>query len=173
MKYTDSGALISACGQFRYRLWRRWGEGARVLVFIMLNPSTADGEADDHTIRKCVQFAIRLGYDGIEIVNLFAFRSRSPVVLRASGYQVGPENNAHIKAVLSVYGHEPVVCAWGTNVRQTGARQRATDVLQMLADGFIDAVALELAVDGIPCHPLMLPYSDTTVRLNLPVACLV
>ncbi|MDP3851982.1 MAG: DUF1643 domain-containing protein [Luteolibacter sp.] len=51
-------AVLSSCGQYRYELWRRWAEGPHVL-FIMLNPSTADATNDDATIRKCVAYARR------------------------------------------------------------------------------------------------------------------
>ena len=72
------GAVISDCKRYRYRLWRIWNGSQSRLVFVMLNPSTADGEQDDPTIRKCVGFAERLGYGGIEVVNLFAWRATDP-----------------------------------------------------------------------------------------------
>ena len=54
-------AVISPCGAYRYLLTRQIGAGAKVATFIMLNPSTADAERDDATIRKCVGFARRWG----------------------------------------------------------------------------------------------------------------
>ena len=72
--FAQSGATISPCGIYRYRLWRRWGEG-RSCVFVMLNPSTADALVDDNTIRSCVRLAQELGFGGIIVVNLFALRS--------------------------------------------------------------------------------------------------
>jgi hypothetical protein len=52
---------LSDCGTYRYELWRRWAEGPHVL-FVMLNPSTADAVTDDATIRKCIGYAKRWGY---------------------------------------------------------------------------------------------------------------
>ena len=56
-----SGAIISACGQYRYHLWRRWDELLPTMVWVMLNPSTADATEDDPTIRRCIGFAKREG----------------------------------------------------------------------------------------------------------------
>ena len=78
--YTPSGAVISQDQLYRYFLWRRWGTG-RVITWLMLNPSTADANTNDATIRKCIGFAKRWGYDGIHVLNLFALRSRDPLCL--------------------------------------------------------------------------------------------
>ncbi len=87
--YIRKGATLSACGRYRYRLWREWrlhpkpalwdmwtdaagqpivdGAGEQLgepkaCIFIMLNPSTADGDQDDPTIRRCVGFAKAWGF---------------------------------------------------------------------------------------------------------------
>src|SRR5689334_16488446 len=73
-------ASISECGRYRYSLHRWWGAGER-LYFVMLNPSTADAEVDDPTIRRCMGFARTLGFDGIGVVNLYAFRATKPADL--------------------------------------------------------------------------------------------
>ena len=76
-------AIISPCGRYRYRLDRRWGDG-RTMGFIMLNPSTADAENDDPTIRRCIGFAKREGCDAIAVVNLYALREGRPEGERSS-----------------------------------------------------------------------------------------
>lgn len=43
----ERGAILSNCRSYRYTLWRHWGEGARRVNFIMLNPSTADASKPD------------------------------------------------------------------------------------------------------------------------------
>jgi hypothetical protein len=68
-------------GSYRYRLDRWWGPGKR-LVFVMLNPSTADAMKDDQTIKRCMYFARREKCDGITVVNLFAWRTTFPSELR-------------------------------------------------------------------------------------------
>ena len=157
---TNRGAVISRCGQYRYRLWRHWEEGGPRAVFIMLNPSTADAEQDDPTIRKCIGFAKRLGYTGIEVVNLYAFRATYPSVLKAAGYPKGPDNDGHILTAATAGGI--VICAWGANTR---GLTRPDAVLDMLREAGIVPMALAFTADGLPSHPLMLPYTCVPVEI--------
>ena len=86
---THSTAVISQDGLYRYHLERRWSD-APFLTFVMLNPSTADAEIDDPTIRRCVGFSKREGAGGIAVVNLYAFRATSPADLRQASAPYGP-----------------------------------------------------------------------------------
>ena len=172
-KYVESGADISADGKYRYLLWREWrgvapnknwrwlgakdGAGEEIgepksCLFIMLNPSTADADKDDPTIRRCVAFAKRFGFDRLEVVNLFAFRATDPrEVLRmtAAGDPVGVRNQEVIERAASDAGL--IICAWGTN----GAHlQQAETVLGWLSDS--ETFALGLSKEGHPRHPLYL-----------------
>jgi hypothetical protein len=70
-------ATISDCGRYRYTLGRTWSDEPPVL-FVMLNPSTADADVDDNTISKCIGFAKRWGHGGITVVNLYAWRATNP-----------------------------------------------------------------------------------------------
>lgn len=164
-RYTQVGALISACQAYRYRLWRRWNDGRAVLVFIMLNPSTADGTQDDPTIRKCVGFADRAGYGGIEILNLFAYRATKPADLKLTGWQIGPENDEHIRAVLDTYSS--VVCAWGANATSRQGWERVHQVMDIVTQYTDQPKALKLAANGVPWHPLMLGYDTEWVPYQL------
>ena len=71
-------AEISPCGLHRYRLTREWAPTLPTIAFVMLNPSTADGEIDDPTIRRCIGFARDLGYGRLHVVNLFTYRATDP-----------------------------------------------------------------------------------------------
>lgn len=67
----SKGAEFSECRKYRYVLWRRWdwkGYGNQVM-FIGLNPSTADETEDDPTIRRCIRFAKDWGYSGLLMMN--------------------------------------------------------------------------------------------------------
>jgi hypothetical protein len=153
--YVMSGAVISDCLTYRYRLWRRWSEGSRV-VFVMLNPSTASAAVDDPTIRKCVGFAKRYGYGALEVVNLFAYRATDPADLRQAGFLIGPENDDHIRAACSETTQ--AICAWGANVDTDVARHRAQHVHELLTSLAMQPMALGFTKSGQPSHPLMLPY---------------
>ena len=80
------GAHVSRCGGFRWHLERWWTEvprpQRRILPWIMLNPSTADGSLDDPTMQRIIGFAWRWGFDGLLVANLFPFRSPKPSVLQ-------------------------------------------------------------------------------------------
>lgn len=154
MNPLEGGAIMSPCGLFRYRLWRRWSSNVKPLAFIMLNPSTADSNADDPTIRKCIGFAKRIGHGAIEVVNLYAFRATKPADLRAAGWPKGPENDRHI--LDACRGAAKVICAWGSHAR---GMERPERVLAMLRADRVQVTALAVTDDGIPRHPLMLPYS--------------
>jgi len=74
-------ASFSRCGKYRYQLVRQWVDGQGCCVFIGLNPSTADHRNDDPTIRRCMGFARRWGYQKMVMINLFAYRTPHPAEL--------------------------------------------------------------------------------------------
>jgi hypothetical protein len=152
-RITPMRAVISECGKFRYRLTRTWGYGSP-LLFIMLNPSTADSEVDDATIRRCVKFAQSHDFPGLEVVNLFAYRATDPRDLRNAGYPLGPENDEHIAA--AVKDSAAVCLAWGANV---AGLERPQIVLPMVRQMGVKLQCLRITRSGYPQHPLMLPSS--------------
>ena len=160
-------ADLSDDGVYRYYLGRWWGPshgGLPTLAFIMLNPSIADAEQDDPTIRKCVGFARRLGYAGISVFNLFAYRATDPDDLRAAmkaGVDVvGPENDERLRLMLRgrLAVGDGVVAAWGA---QKGIDARVREVLAM--PGSRALCTLGLTAKGVPRHPLMLGYDGATL----------
>lgn len=158
VEYTERFAKLSEDGKFRYWLMRHWGPGKSRMTFVMLNPSTADTNADDPTIRKCVGFAQRHGYSGIEVVNLFAYRATDPKELKAAGWQTGGDvNRRMLTSVLVKSGMraEHIVCAWGANARNRPEAQHFRDLARRLP---VTLHALRTSADGTPHHPLMLPY---------------
>lgn len=141
-----SSAVLSPCGTYRYELRRTWGTGP-VCGWIMCNPSTADAEADDPTIRRCVGFARRWGYAGIVVRNLYALRATDPRELRRHPDPVGSDNDAHL---LDAVDDEITVCAWGVNGRRGDA------VINALADEGANLHYLAMTKAGVPKHPLYL-----------------
>lgn len=172
---SGSGAEISPCGLYRYTLWRRWDASLPRAVFVMLNPSTADADKDDPTIRKCIGFAKRWGCGGIHVVNLFAFRATKPTALLGGFGPTGTYNTRYLQIALRSCSpwHErdvgPCVIAWGTH---SSKRLRAligceSNLLRQLAEKLpIRIHCLGLTKDGSPRHPLMLPYATEMRRFG-------
>jgi len=106
----QKSAIISECGMYRYELKRIWDDSKPWVLFICLNPSTADHEEEDNTSRVCINYAKRWGYGGLVIANLFAYRSTDKSVLYQVSDPVGPENDQHLQR-LSEEAVE-TVCAW-------------------------------------------------------------
>ena len=80
----NKAAILSDDGRYRYLLERQWDERPR-MAWCMLNPSTADANIDDQTIKRCIGFAKREGFGGIIVVNLMAFRATSPAMCLRAG----------------------------------------------------------------------------------------
>lgn len=145
-------AVISPCEQYRYMLERIWGRDHRLVTWVMLNPSTADAANDDQTIRKCRKFTQTWGYDGLRVVNLYAWRATDPRELWKAAYPVGPDNFYHI--AMWAKSAALVVCAWG----KTGPDElRSVEVKNQLKAIGCKPHYLRLNKDGNPGHPLYLP----------------
>lgn len=145
-------AYISDDGTYRYSLVRDWAdEDGEGMLFVMLNPSTADAVEDDPTIRRCMNFAKREGCEYIEVVNLFAFRATDPKIMKAAVDPIGPENDLVIRQALQDV--EKVVCAWGAH-GSFMARDKV--VLDIIHQSGHTPMALGVTQAGLPRHPLYL-----------------
>ncbi len=137
------GAILSPCQTYRYALTREWDASLPSLLFVLYNPSTADAEQDDPTLRKCMHLAKQHGYGGLTVVNRFGLRATRPEVLRDHPDPEGPDNLQHLIHALS--SHPSVVCAWGL---QGGP----------IPEAWFHVGAklyhLGLNLDGSPKHPL-------------------
>jgi hypothetical protein len=144
-------ADFSPCRRYRYALRRTWGDGKPV-VFVGLNPSTADETQDDPTIRRCIRFARDWGYPGLVMANLYAWRSTDPGQLRKVEDPIGPDADVWLARLAAEAGI--VVCAWGTNADNYRA-ERAAAILQ--GDPPRALHVLGLSKHGAPLHPLYQP----------------
>lgn len=161
----SSLAKISACGQYRYWLARDWYVGDELpnpLVFVMLNPSTADAEQNDPTITRCMRRAAMLGFNGIRVVNLFALRSADPTKLLEVADPVGPDNDAIIRNTCR--GHKMIIVAWGEE--KPHIAKRVEDVKAIFINLGLRLHALALTKGGHPRHPLYINYSTQPVPID-------
>lgn len=154
-------AKFSRCRRYRYALGRVWDAAGPVLVWVMLNPSTADSDSNDATIARCMARGQALGFGAIRVVNLFAFRATHPADLRAAPDPVGPGNDRAIRAALT--GAGAVICAWGVHGAHLG---RGPLVLHRLRRAGVPLWHLGLTAAGHPRHPLYIPAAQAPVGFD-------
>jgi hypothetical protein len=157
----DKGAQFSPCRAYRYRLWRVWSEIEPTIAFVLLNPSTADEEKDDPTIRRCIDFARSWGYGGIVIANLFAWRATAPSTLYTLDDPVGLDNDGHLCNIAETV--PVIVCAWGVHGKLYG---RGAEVLKLLESWKHRLRCLGVTKDGMPRHPLYLGKTTGLERFS-------
>lgn len=150
------GAEISDCGKYRYKLWRIWNEKLPLAMFVMLNPSTADANQDDATIRRLIGFAERMGCGGFYVGNLYPYRATDPKELIRVGFNVAAreENWQHLREMYAkcsikilAHGNSPIE---KPNITSNGEER--------------DWYCFGITSSGNPKHPLYLK-SDTPLLL--------
>jgi len=152
-----SGALLSADRLYRYSLWRMWDESLPVVMFVGLNPSTADENEDDNTIRRCIGFAKDWGYGGIYMANLFAYRATKPKDMKAALEPIGNDNDS---ILVELYKNADItIAAWSTD----GSFKNRDKEVQLLLP---QLHVLKINKDGSPSHPLYLKKSLTPKPWN-------
>ena len=141
-------AIISDCNLYRYELHRTWDKSKPKVLFIMLNPSTADAIHDDATTIRCINYAKRWGFGSIMIGNIYPFRAKRPKDLKrwinddSVDVKSYSSNVDHVEMMIDTA--DLIVCAWGSN---------HPGVPKWLE--YYDLHYLELCNDGItPKHPL-------------------
>jgi hypothetical protein len=165
--FLKSQATFSECGTYRYQLWRPstfFGNGKGTLMWIMLNPSTADQSADDPTIRKCIGFTTRLGYSKLAVGNLFAYRATDPkhlataIVQNGESHAVGKWNDRELAKMLAM--STAAVCGWGAHGSKFADRVKV--VTNIVTHSGVPMLRLgPLTKDGHPRHPLYVSYKAT------------
>lgn len=147
--------ILSPDRKYRYTLWRQWDENGcgdgppAYVMWIGLNPSTADETKDDPTIRRCKAFTTRFGFEAMCMTNLFAFRATDPRALKLADNPVGTANNRHLW--LAAQGASLVIACWGAHGRFLN---REEDVSRLLWAHSLKCLGVNS--DGTPKHPLYL-----------------
>ena len=156
-------ATISSCGAYRYWLEREWCPGLGTAVFVMFNPSTADADVDDPTIRRCFGFAYSWSLGRIVVVNLFAYRTAFPKELKRAVDPIGPENLAHIDRACALVKSDVrnrLICAWGAHGEY---RDQGRAITSRIAAAGITPMCFAITKNGHPAHPL---YQATFTKLK-------
>lgn len=150
--YLKRDATLSACGRFRFSLVRRWDPLLPRIAFVGLNPSTADANVDDQTIKRCVRFASDHGFGELTMLNLWAFRTTYPRELPAAdvGFATADEQRNLDHIALHASGAARVVAVWGNSAP---ARARMAQVVPLVVSWW----CLRTTKNGMPAHPARLP----------------
>jgi hypothetical protein len=141
---------FSPCRRYRYT-WEMDvlpEPGKGLCVFIGLNPSTADENGPDPTVRRCIGYAARWGYGRLVMLNLFAYRATDPKAMMRQTDPVGPENDRFIQEVSN--HADLIVAAWGNHGSHL---LRSRQVLAVLPHKLH---AIRLTQKWQPAHPLYL-----------------
>jgi hypothetical protein len=138
-------------------LRRVWDETKPFVLFIGLNPSTADEKEEDNTSRICINYAKRWGYGGLLMGNLFAYRSTDQKALRSVPDPLGPDNDVWLGKLQSEA--DLVICAWTKSGKFIGRSQHVLSLLK-------NPHCLIQGKDGSPLHPLYKKADLTPVPLK-------
>lgn len=159
-------AVISSCDTYRYRLERRFADGP-TLMLVMVNPSTADAEIDDQTIKKGVGFSQRHGFGRLLVGNKFAFRATDVKRLRDIQDPIGPENDEHLRAMMQEA--ERVVAGWGQLAKlPERLRERWKDIVRIADAAGHTLYTIGTNADGHPKHPQMTGYDVPVTEWVVP-----
>lgn len=157
--------VFSPCRTYRYVLTHRMDDlfcaHQTAAVWICLNPSTADEQVLDPTLRRIRGFTSKWGFAAFSIINLFAFRDSEPVNMKRAADPIGPENDEWILRVTADAGL--IVAGWGRD----GAFMGRADAVRKLLKGKLHF--LRLNDDGSPQHPLYLPADLTPQPYDPPM----
>ena len=170
------GAMFSDDGHYRYTLCRTVHLAEEtadkgLVVFVMLNPSTADAERDDPTIRKCISLARAWGYGQLKVVNLFAYKSPKPrdlATIKSKDLDGGSPND---KAILeAVEMADKLVCAWGSGgslpavFKREVLQPRVQKVLEIVKNQRKKPYTISENLTGAnqPQHPKSLHFPEDT-----------
>ena len=116
----------------------------------MLNPSRADAEINDPTITRCIKFSQAWGYDRLEVVNLFAYRTSKPSLLKQATQPIGEHNDRYI--LETALNSDRVILAWGNH----GTWQKQDLYVLHLLKNHTNLYCLGITKKGCPRHPLYL-----------------
>jgi len=146
-----AGAVFD--GPYRYDLFRVWDLSLPSILFVMLNPSTANSVKLDPTVTRCRNYAIKWQYGTLYVVNLFAYKATNPKELKGALSPVGPENDKWIRKRAKEA--DKIIVAWGAN-SMVNWNSRSSKVLAILRK-CKDVYCLGMSNGGHPVHPLYQP----------------
>lgn len=155
-------AVISDCGQYRYRLDRDVQITGIVIAYFGVNPSTAGPLVEDSTTRKWRGFTCINGGRRYIAGNPFAFRSTDVRKLAAVEDPIGPLNRWHLDQIIGEA--DLLVPCWGNQSKVPRPLRKYINRLTLaLHESGKPVKVFGLTKSGDPMHPLMLGYDTPLV----------
>ena len=162
----NRSAWLSECNKYRYTLSRTWKDDGVLYAYFGINPSTADANIDDATVKKWIGFTERNGGRGFMVGNVFAYRATNVKELADVSDPVGGSGNyTHLKNIIS--RADVLVPCWG-NTKKVPERLRGEieSLVMLIQDSNKPVKVFGWTKSNDPKHPLMLPYSTKLIQIN-------
>jgi hypothetical protein len=154
-------ADFSECRRYRFKLTRVWDLTRPVICVIGVNPSIADAQKNDPTIRKVINFARRWGAGGFNMLNLNPHISTEPAdALEIVDEPIMLENDGFVRRAIH---SSRVVCAWGTSASKFIWAMKRMQSLLSDPENFCSIECLGVTKEGYPRHPLYLKSGTVPV----------
>lgn len=160
-------AIFSDCRTWRYRLERDLGREGPTVALLGVNPSVADENKNDQTIRKDIGFGAVHGWGRIIKGNKFAFCAKDIKALRGAADPRGPENDDHLRQIMQ--DADQIVACWGPLAKLPPMLRRRWRTVAAIADDIGKPLwCFGTAQDGQPLHTMTLAYATPLIAWKRP-----
>lgn len=153
----NRAAVFSPCRKWRYHLQHVWDDSQANLIWMMLNPSTADELKNDPTVERCEQRARMWGFGGVEVFNIFSYRATDPDDMKAYIDPIGPNNDDWMIQFAKKSQSTTAIIGWGEHGKHRGRGEAVLDIIKR-HNGQVNA--LKVNASGHPKHPLYIGYKQ-------------
>lgn len=145
-------AVITDCLCYRTQLYRAEHPESHlhgVVAWVLNNPSMADHEQDDPTVRRMWAFTLAWGFSAMGVFNINPYRATDPKDAVVPPLHIQEVNDGWLRTAMSC---SIVVCGWGDKGERSLIR-RALGVMHPMGP----LSSLRVTKQGNPQHPLYLP----------------
>ena len=146
--------------------------GSRPLITIGINPSTAEPDHLDNTLKSVERIALANGFDSFVMFNVYAQRATRPDDMdKECNAALHAENMRAFRWVLERSGEAPAVwAAWGAIIEKRGYLSECVREMTEIAAkaGAVWYHAGPISVKGHPHHPLYLKSNTPLEPFDLP-----
>lgn len=163
----NTKAVYSDDKKYRYSLNKTWDENKPKATFIGINPSDATELLMDKTVMNLMNHLIKLGYGKVEIVNLYAFRSKKQEGLKYRCNKQEESNNEYVGKALS--DSELIIIGWRRDADgKPKYRETIKDIKSKLKPFKEKVKCFKDKKGNINCH-LSVGYSDEWSLVDYPL----